>query len=196
MGQSDIPFSNAARNLGVIFDSRLAFKEQVNKLCQLAYLEIRRIGTVRQHLSFEDTQTLVSSLLLSRLDYRNALLAGSPQVLLDKIQRVINCSARLICKAPKPAHIIPLLYDLHWLPIGSRIKYKIALICFHIVSGTAHPYLFELLQLYYPRSLRSASDTRIFCVLWMGTRIHSIHRTCDLELSSSLCQACVFTLFF
>ena len=40
VGQSDISFSSAARNLGVIFDSELALKEQVNKLCQLAYLEI------------------------------------------------------------------------------------------------------------------------------------------------------------
>ena len=30
----DIPFSNAARNLDVVFHSQLAFKEQVNKLCQ------------------------------------------------------------------------------------------------------------------------------------------------------------------
>ena len=61
VGHSDIPFSNAACNLGVIFDSRLALKEQVNKLCQLAYLKIRRIGSVRQYLSFEATKTLVSS---------------------------------------------------------------------------------------------------------------------------------------
>ena len=32
VGHSDIPFSNAVRNLGVIFDSQLALKEQVNKL--------------------------------------------------------------------------------------------------------------------------------------------------------------------
>ena len=31
-GQSNNPFSNAARNLRVIFDSQLALKEQVNKL--------------------------------------------------------------------------------------------------------------------------------------------------------------------
>ena len=36
VGQSDIPFSSAARNLCVTFDSQLALKEQVNKLCQLA----------------------------------------------------------------------------------------------------------------------------------------------------------------
>jgi len=62
---SDIPFSRTARNLGVTFDSQLAMKEQVNKLRQLAYLEIRRIGLIRgQYLSFK---TLVSSLVLSIL---------------------------------------------------------------------------------------------------------------------------------
>ena len=76
MGQSDISFSTAARNLGVIFESELALTE-VNKLCQLAYLEIRRIGSIRQYLSVEAAKTLVSSLVLSRLDYCNAVLAGS-----------------------------------------------------------------------------------------------------------------------
>ena len=65
VGQSDISFSSAARNLGVIFDSELTQKEQVNKLCQLAYLEIRRIGSIRQYLSVEATKTLVSSLVFS-----------------------------------------------------------------------------------------------------------------------------------
>ena len=46
LGQSDISFSSTARNLGFIFDSGLALKEQVNKLCKLAYLEIRRIDSI------------------------------------------------------------------------------------------------------------------------------------------------------
>ncbi len=59
VGHSDIPFSNAARNLGVIFDIQLAtLKEQVNKLCHLAYLEIGRIGSLRHYLfvCFEATK--------------------------------------------------------------------------------------------------------------------------------------------
>ena len=137
----------------------------MNKLFQLAYLEIRRIGSIRQYLSVEASKTLVSSLVLSRLDYCNAVLVGSPQVLLDKIQRVINCSARLIYKASKSAHITPLLFDLHWLPISSRIQYKIAVTCFHSISDTAPLHLSELLYLYPPSpSLRPASDTRIFSI--------------------------------
>ena len=58
------------------------------------------------------------------------------------------------------AHITPLLFDLHWLPISNRIQYKIALDCFNIVYGTAPQYLSELLHLYSPPcSLHSSSDT-------------------------------------
>ena len=107
-----ISFSSAARNLCVIFDSELALKEQVNKLGQLAYPEIRRICSILQYLSVEATKTLVSSLVLSRLDYCNALLAGSPQVLLDKIQRVTNCSAQLTSSTKLQNLLTLLLYSL------------------------------------------------------------------------------------
>ena len=39
VGQSDMLSSSAARNLRLIFDSQLALREQVNKLCQFVYLE-------------------------------------------------------------------------------------------------------------------------------------------------------------
>ena len=103
----------------------------------------------------------------------------SPRVLLDKIQWVINCSARLICKTSKSAYTTPLV------AFNSRILYKTALTCFHTVSGTAPPYLFELLHLSYSpfRSLRSALDTRIFRVPRMGGRTlreRSSQKTSDL----------------
>ena len=53
----------------------------------------------------------------------------------------------------------------------TRIQYKMALVWFHTVSGTAPPYLSELLHLCSPsRSLRTAADTRIFRVPRMGRR--------------------------
>ena len=137
----------------------------------LTYLQTRRIGSILQYLSFQATKILVCSLVLSRLDYGNVLLAASPQVLLDQTQRVINCSAHFSCKAPKSFHITPLYYDLYWLPVSSGIHYKIAMICFHTASGRAPPYLSELLHLCSPsRSLRSALDTRIFRVPRIYTR--------------------------
>ena len=98
---------------------------------------------------------------------------GSPQILLDKIQRVINCSACLIFKVPKSAHITPFLYDLHWLPNSGRIQYKIALICFHTVSGTAphtslRYFISTLLLALFaqPRILASSWAGEIFSLHW------------------------------
>ena len=163
IGQTNIQFSAVARNLGVLFDNKLSMTYHVNKTCQIAYCEIRKISSIRRYLTTEATKTLVTSLVLSRLDFCNSLLAGLPQLLLDKLQRVMNAAARLVTRTPKREHITPVLHDLHWLPVRFRIEYKICTLCFNIVSGSAPPYLSQLLELYTPsRTLRSSADTRKF----------------------------------
>ena len=105
--------------------------------------------------------------VLSRLDYYNFLLSGIPQQLVDKLQKVQNCSARLILKTSKCTHVSPLLAKLHWLPIAQRIT-KFPPCATMFVSDTAPLYLSDLLCLYVPScSLCSSADTRIF---WIPTR--------------------------
>ena len=140
IGQSDIPFNYSARNLGVIFDNGLTMKLQIDRICQTACFEIRRIGSVRQFLTTEATKIFVTSLVLSRLHHCNSLSAGIPQKLVNKVQRVMNCAARLVCKAHKREHVSPLPVDLHWLFVERRIEYKIATICYNVITGTAPPY--------------------------------------------------------
>ena len=69
------------------------------------------------------------------------LLSGCPQYLLDKLQKVQNAAARLVCKAKKSDHTHPILETLHWLPVTHCIQYKISTICFNAISGTAPQYL-------------------------------------------------------
>ena len=165
VGQAEINFSHSARNLGVIFDSDLDMKAQVDKVCQLAYLELRRIGSIRKYLTEEATKTLVSSLVLSRLDYCNSLMAGLPKYLIQKLQKVMHYAARLIYRVPMYHSASDLLSELHWLTIENRIKYKVSCLCFSVITGSAPPYLSDLLELYTPaRKLRSSSDTRTFKV--------------------------------
>ena len=92
----------------------------------------------------------MASLVLSHLDYCNSLLSGIPQQLIDKPQKVQNCSAQLIFKTSKCTHVSPLLAKLHWLPIGQRIDYKIPSLCYDVVSGTALLSSSDLLCLYVP----------------------------------------------
>ena len=69
----------------------------------------------------------------------------------------------VVFKALKHKHIKPLLQKLHWLPVVSRIQYKVATLCYSSFTESYPVYLSELLTVYRPsRQLRSISDTRTF----------------------------------
>ena len=87
----------------------------------------------------------VHAFITSHVDYCNSLLYGLPNYQLNKLQRVLNASARLVCNAPRFCHISPLLRGLHWLPVKARIEFKILLITFKAIHGLAPKYLCDLL---------------------------------------------------
>ena len=60
-------------------------KEHTNYICKTAFLQIRNITTIRHYLTDDTTKTLVASLVLSRIDHCNSLLAGLPQSLVGKL---------------------------------------------------------------------------------------------------------------
>ena len=94
-------------------------------------------------VSSDATETLVMSLVLSRLDYCNSPLTGTPQTLIDNIQRVMNCASRLIQKSSKRDHITPLMINLHWLPASRRIEYTIETVCFNGITNSVPPHVWS-----------------------------------------------------
>ena len=69
LGSHNIPFSDSAKNLGFILDSKLSMKKHIIKICQTAYFELKRISSIRRFLTEDATKTLVTSYIFSRLDY-------------------------------------------------------------------------------------------------------------------------------
>jgi hypothetical protein len=159
IGDTSIEFSTQVRNLGVTFDHTLSFEQHVKNVCRNAYLELRKISAIRHFLTTDATKVLICSLVLSRLDYGNSLLAGSYKYLIAKLEKVQKNAARLITKASKREPSEELFRSLHWLPIQNRIKYKVASICASFFLGTGPAYLGDMLTRYsnLPK-LRSASD--------------------------------------
>ena len=64
-----VKFSPLVKNLGVTLDNTLLLFQHVMNVCRVAYLELRRINSMRNFLSVDAVKTLVCSLVLSRLDY-------------------------------------------------------------------------------------------------------------------------------
>ena len=67
-----------------------------SKLCRSGYFWLRIIRRVRRCLTLTATQLLVQALVLSRLDYCNALLLSPSQRQISRLQLVENSSARLV----------------------------------------------------------------------------------------------------
>ena len=107
-------------------------------------------GQVRRFLTEDATKTLVTSYIISRLDYCNCLLMGTPNSVIQSLPKIQNFAARFVLLAPRHHHSTPLLEKLHWLPISQRIKYKVAYMCFSAISGSGPVYLSELLHVYTP----------------------------------------------
>ena len=146
-------------NLGVIFDEKMKLESHVNKICQTAYLHLKNISRIRKSLDVQNCETLIHAFVTSRLDCQNALLYGLPDYLLDKLQRVQNAAARLLCGIGKYDHISPTLKSLHWLPVKQRIEFKISVLVYKCLNGLAPQYLCKLLHFYAKdRDLRSADD--------------------------------------
>ncbi len=122
LGSSTITPSKTARNLGVVIDDKLNFTDHITKSCRSCRFASYNIKKIRPFLSEHATQLLVQALVLSRLDYCNALLAGLPASSIKPLQLIQNAAARLIFNEPKRTYITPLFINLHWLPIAARIN--------------------------------------------------------------------------
>ena len=68
----------------------------ISKLCGVAFYHLHNIKRIRKYLSRESTEMLVHAFITSRVDYCNSLLYGLPNYQLNKLQRVLNASARLV----------------------------------------------------------------------------------------------------
>jgi len=107
----------------------------------------------------------VTSLVLTRLDYGNANLAGIPLYLPKRLQSVMNSAARLVFSSSRYDHITPLLRQLHCLKARERNEFKVDLLVYTCQHGAAPSYITD--ELRQPadfearRRLRAASSSSL-----------------------------------
>ncbi len=176
LGSSTISPSASVRNLGVIFDDQLTFKDHIAKTARSCRFALHNIRKIRPFLTEHAAQLLVQALVISRLDYCNALLAGLPSNTIKPLQMIQNVAARLVFNEPKRAHVTPLFVSLHWLPVAARIQFKTLMLAYRTTTGSAPTCFHSLLRIYIPsRSLRSASERRLVVPSQRGSK--SLSRT-------------------
>ena len=137
--------NDPVRNLGVLLDSELTMDAHIKQLCRSCFFQLRRLRVVRNCLSKRSLLTLTYAFVHNRLDYCNSILFGVTAGRLDRLQSVLNATARLVLNLPKFSRITSAIRDeLHWLPVVFRSQYKLCIIVRNCLIGSAPLYLREL----------------------------------------------------
>ena len=148
------------KNLGVYQDEALSMSEHTRQISNSCFRVIYSVNRIRPYLTEKACESLLQSLVITKLDYGNALLGGASQTVLRPFQRVQHVCARIIFKLRRRDHITPALLQLHWLPIPKRPDYKTALLVHKALRGKAPSYLRSLIvPRTSVRSSRRSMDT-------------------------------------
>jgi len=133
--------AHSVRHLGIYIDSDVSIRIHVVKTASSCFCALRQIRSILRTVSKHVLLSLVVAVVLARLDYGSATLAGLPDMLLGKLQSVLNAAARLVFSGRKYDHVTPLLRDLHWLPFPERIMFRLAVLVYRCLHGLAPSYL-------------------------------------------------------
>jgi len=101
-----------------------ALQTHVQWTVSRCFAVLRQLRTIRRQIPTAMFQSLITALVLSRLDYCNSVLFGLPANLTQRLQSVQNAAARLKSHDPSVSLITPSLIILHWLRIPERISFE------------------------------------------------------------------------
>ena len=139
VGDTCIRFVEEAKNLGICIDSTLTFDVQVNKVAKGCHATLRQLARIKKFLTKQDLQTLVSALVLSKIDCCNSLYYKLKSCSIKKLQSIQNSAARIVMKTNRfdRVHSADLLMKLHWLKIEDRIVYKLLVLVYKCIEKKA-----------------------------------------------------------
>ena len=154
LGSDTFP-SDTVCNLGVVFDSDFNFHQHISQVCKSCFYHIRDLRRIRRHISISTAKIISTTVISSYLDCCNSLLNSIAKGDLAKLQRVQNYLSRVVLRTPRFSPSLPLLKQLHWLPVSYRINFKLSTLTYRALSTQQPPYLTSLLHLSnIPRQLR------------------------------------------
>ena len=137
---------STVKSLGFRLDSNLTLNKQIAHLKTVCFHKLRNIAKMRYFLTNHQIQILVQALVISSLDYCNALYYGINSNQLKQLQMIQNRACKTIIGLKRRDHVAEHMEHLHWLRIQQRIEFKILLIVFKSLNGLAPSYISELLK--------------------------------------------------
>ena len=86
--------SHSTKNLGLVFDDKLSFRNHISSIIKSSNFYLFRIKKIWTHISRNLTKTIITALVLSRIDCCSSLLNLLPAKATAPLNRIIRSSIR------------------------------------------------------------------------------------------------------
>nr|CAH7760650.1 unnamed protein product [Callosobruchus chinensis] len=144
----DTPISilEHAKNLGVIFDKDLRFRQHISVVVKNCFAVLKLLLANRSVMSYKLKKLICESLVISKLTY--CLILYYPcldQATASRLQMVQNTCCRLVTNLRKFDHISSSFRNLKWLNIEELYTYHMACFVQRLIENKNPSYLYHKL---------------------------------------------------
>ncbi|KAJ8710639.1 hypothetical protein PYW08_009154 [Mythimna loreyi] len=138
-----IEYTNKAKNLGVIMDSK-SWTAQVAEVSRKVHCTFHSLKCLQSFLPLKTKISLAQTLIQPIIDYADVCYLDVTEELLNKLERLQNICIRFIFNLKKYDHVsFGFRKVLKWLPIRLRKNTRILCLLFNILLNPKTPYLRE-----------------------------------------------------
>nr|CAH7757971.1 unnamed protein product [Callosobruchus chinensis] len=139
-------YGSISKNLGLLVDENLRFKEHVSVLLKKAYTRLRLLYNSKHILNLSLKKKLCECLVLSIFQYAfTVYFPCLDQITAHRIQKIQNSCCRFIFSIRKYDHVSAKIMELKWLKMNQRFKYNLLTFVHKILCTSIPSYLREKL---------------------------------------------------
>ena len=141
----------------------MTLAKQVSSVVKSSFCNMRDLRRLSSFLPQSSIVALANALVASRLDYCNSLYNGISVKQLRRLQSVQNTLCRVVYRRSKYSSVTPLLKELHWLPVKSRVHFKIGSLTYKALKTGLPTYLSCYINSYSSnRNTRLSDPSNVF----------------------------------
>ena len=173
--------------LGIIFNYDLSWNLHINHVISTSYSSLRLLSKIKRFTPYNVRKQLAETLVLSRIDYGNAVFYNSPAYLVNRLQRVINASAGYVRRSySKSTDCI----SLKWLPAKERSEFSLAKLAWKSIYSADWPKFLPMEKNLPTRTRRGQLKDTIKCSTTLQTTFEytSSHLFNDLPWECRSCE--------
>jgi len=138
-----LEFVKSYKNLGVVMDEGLSWKEHIRGVCSRVYGVLRSLRSSPFKPGRQLKATLINALAMPLIDYCSVVFCDLSKELEMKLHKALNSCIRYIFNLSWDAHVTEYYLRLGWLKVRERRVKCLTSLAFKVVKTEKPFYLFE-----------------------------------------------------